>query len=159
MDGTQILTLALALYSALLSSVLGYLAWRRDRHSLVVRSNFFFRPEEAGVIVQAVNAGVRSITVSQVLFERNDSERDYVAYTVQQIEGGTALPVRLDDGAEATFKFAIDDLPTDFTAILVRDAFRNEYRIYRNPEFDASFNALEAGWSLMRDRESDLRRV
>jgi hypothetical protein len=159
MDGAEVFTLVLAGYSAMLSSVLGYLTWRRDRRALIVRSSFFFRVEEAGITVQAVNAGFRAVTVSDVLFERDDPDRSYIAHTVEPLEGSASLPVKLDDGGEASFRFALDDLPRDFTAILVRDAFRREYRVYRDTRFDEDFRALESAWALMHGRDPHEERI
>ena len=122
------LALAIAVYGAALSSLLGYLAWRKDRHSLRFFSHFSRRHDWYGLHISVVNVGFRPIILESVTFEQPG------AGYLNDLEGDVELPLRLDEGEQAIFPFHAEDIEPDTTAFVVRDTHRRVHKM----EFTAS---------------------
>jgi len=141
------ITLALALYGAVLSSWLAYLAWRRDRHSLHFFPHHSHRHDWYGLHISVVNVGFRPIILEGVMFEQPGGA-GYLNGPGADIE----MPFRLDEGEQVVFSFHAEDIEPDTTAFLVRDTHRRTHRM----EFSESLEALRGFKEFVEETQPNL---
>lgn len=118
------ITSALAVYGAALSTALGYLTWRRDRHSIRFFLTFQRRHDWYGLMVSVVNVGFRPVTLHDIWFEQTEG-RGYL----NELDKNLGLPKRLDEGEQIALSFHAEDIEPDTTALVIRDTHRREHRM------------------------------
>lgn len=126
------ITLLIALYGAALSTGLGYLAWRRDRHSIRFFVTYHHRHNWYGMVVSVVNVGFRPVTLNDLHFEQLGG-RGYL----NELDENLGLPKRLDQGEQLSLSFHAEDIEPDTTALVVRDTHRREHRMEVTPSASA----------------------
>lgn len=142
------MTLALAIYGAMLSTVLGYLTWRKDRHCVRFFMTQSRRGDWYGMIVSVVNAGLRPVTLNDVRFEQPNGQGYMNGY-----ESNVVFPHRLAEGEQLVFAFHAEDIERDTTALVMQDTHRREHRM----EFTQDVhNQLEAFRDFIREAEPRL---
>jgi hypothetical protein len=119
------LTLALATYGTVVSTCLGYLAWRKDRHRLRFHASYHSRHDWYGLVISVVNVGFRPITLHDVHFE--------------QAVGSGYLN---DLDSKLALSFHVEDIEPDTTAFIVRDTDRREHRMEFTPQVRAQLDAF-----------------
>ena len=132
------ITLFLALYGAVLSSVLGFLAWRRDRHSLRFFATHSRRSDWYGLQLSVVNVGFRPVILESISFEQADGS----GY-LNQLDGGPHFPFRLDEGEQVVLGFHCEDIEPNTTAFVVRDTHRRQHRFEFTPEVRDTFHGFQ----------------
>ncbi|UUY01791.1 DUF3450 domain-containing protein [Svornostia abyssi] len=116
------MTLVLAVYGAGLSTVLGYLAWHRERHVVDVFGACSGSGEWYGMQLSVVNTGRRPVVVHGIHMECADGRPCFI-----DIEGASPFPKRLDESAELVVSAHAEDIERDVTAIVVTDSRRREH--------------------------------
>jgi hypothetical protein len=143
------LTLALAIYGAVLSSVLGYLTWRKDRHRIRFFTTYHRRHDWYGLMISVVNVGFRPVTLHDVYFEQDGGNSGYL----NELDSNLGLPRRLSEGEQLLLSFHAEDIEPDTTAFVIRDTFRREHRM----EFTAeTFDQLNSFRSMVRETTPQL---
>lgn len=142
------ITIALAIYGAALSSYLGYLAWRKDRHSIRFFCHRSRHHDWYGLNIAVVNVGFRPVILESVSFEQPGG-----AGYLNGLEGDVELPIRLDEGEQIVFPFHAEDIEPDTTAFVVRDTHR---RIHRLEFVPAQRDALDAFREFVEETEPAL---
>src|SRR5262245_24733659 len=99
------ITIALAVYGAVLSSFLGYLAWQKERHSIRFFCHHSRRSDWYGLHIAVVNVGFRPVTLESVSFEQPGG-----AGYLNGLEGDIEMPSRLDEGEQVVFSFHAEDI-------------------------------------------------
>jgi len=120
----QWFALGLAVYSTLLSTALGWLAWKRDRHGVRLFTSFHRGSGYAEMWVAAVNVGFRPVTLQSAMFEQGGG-----GGYLNDLDENLGLPVRLDEGQQHVFHFPLEDIETDTVALVVTDTLRREHRL------------------------------
>jgi hypothetical protein len=144
MSASDIITIILAAYAAILSTILGLTELRKNRRSLTVSleiGNFNTRAN-----LRLVNSGTRPITVISVAMQirgdfdnRNPPYWKWVPSTdlfERDPNGPDLLPVHLSDGEQAKFsltKFTSEKLVKNQMKanVIIQDADGNEYDKYK----------------------------
>jgi len=122
-------TLMLAIYGAALSSVLAYLAWRKDRHSLRFFVSYRRRSDWYGVSISVVNVGFRPVILQDIHFVQSDG-----GLYLNELDENLGLPRRIDEGEQLEVSFHAEDIEPGTTAFVIRDTHRREHRMKFTPD-------------------------
>src|SRR4051794_20557068 len=92
-------------YGALLSSLLGYLAWKRERN----RVKLFYMLHMGDriprtLVIYVVNVGSRPVTLTQGFFDYGRGEGGFTPSTSDE----DGLPKRLEEGEQFELKYPIE---------------------------------------------------
>jgi hypothetical protein len=131
------ITLVLAVYAAALSTVLGYLTWRKDRHSVRFFVTYHRRHDWYGLVLSVVNAGFRPVTLNDAHFEQTRGS-GYLNTSDETL----GLPKRLDEGEQLVLSFHAEDIELDTTAFVIRDTHRREHRMEFTPDVRNEIDAF-----------------
>jgi hypothetical protein len=116
-------TAALAVYGAVLSSFLGYLAWRRE-HQQVHFASKFVRGERGGRLeIVIVNTGHRPVSLAGAHFEYADGTGGYWPASDEE----TDLPCKLSEGDSLSIVVDETDLDPE-VSVLVVQGYGQEFR-------------------------------
>jgi hypothetical protein len=131
------ITLMIAVYGAALSTALGYLAWRKDRHSIRFFVTYHRRHDWYGLVVSAVNVGFRPVILTDLHFEQAGG-----GGYLNELDANLGLPKRLDQGEQLILSFHAEDIEPDTTALVVRDTHRREHRMEFTQEVQHEVDAF-----------------
>jgi hypothetical protein len=137
---TSVLTALVAVYAAVVSTVLGVREIRREKRSLIVRCSMVSAPHPRGgtwelLAVSIVNSGHRPVQIDNVGLL--SSQGHHIVQVGGSKVAGTKLPIRLGDGEGITEfidvetladKLNEDDSITAYRHVYVLDAEGREYR-------------------------------
>jgi hypothetical protein len=123
------LTTAIAIYGAALSSFLGFLTWHRERQQIYFAPRYVKGHDTARLEVVVVNTGHRPVTLSGAFFEYTDGGG---YWPMSDDEDG--LPRKLAEGDSLTLTIDHLDLDPQVSA-LVMEGYPRDFR----HDFDAAF--------------------
>lgn len=119
----EVATAAVAVYGAVLSSFLAFLAWRKDRRR-VHFSNGFVRGESgARLEITVVNTGFRPVALASAHFETSDGG-GYLPTPDEEL----GFPCKLSEGDTLPLRFDSDDIWPETSAFVVRGHDGREHR-------------------------------
>lgn len=110
MSVTEILTLVIALWGAVLSTILGVHQLRRDRVQVEVKIGWAMTlsaidSSEEYISIQATNVGHRPVTIASGGFLTSGDDSILV---IDNLPGADVLPKKLEDGDSVTLYFGMN---------------------------------------------------
>lgn len=120
---TTTLSLVLAVYAALLSSVLGYMTYRRERRRLNIWFQLELTGGPAALAVHVVGDGPRPVNVAEAWLRVDDGG----GYSPTRLDS-LRLPRRLEDGDELVLRFPIAEVDERIVGVVVHDTTGREHR-------------------------------
>src|SRR4051794_36270401 len=127
----------LGVYGAAVTTALGYLTWRRDRHAIRFFAAYQRSSDWRGLVLNVVNVGFRPVTLHDAWFDQADG-----GGYLPDLDENLGLPRRLEEGDQLALRFEIDDIEPDAAALLVRDTFRREHRFELTEEVRQELHRL-----------------
>jgi hypothetical protein len=110
------ISLALAAYGAILSTALGYLTWRKERHRLHFSTRFVRGHDTARLEITVINTGFRPLHLQAAYFELDDGG-GYLPTSDEEL----GLPCKLAEGDSLPMHFDAADLWPGTSTFIVRD--------------------------------------
>jgi hypothetical protein len=125
----SVVALLLGIYGAALSTLLGYLAWRKDNRRLHMSLTQIHRGSDALIQITVFNTGFRPVALRDAHFQTEDGTSGYL----MALDSELGLPTKLGEGDIKQFEFPTEEIWPE-TDRFVLSGYDREYTLVFAPE-------------------------